>query len=217
MHKVLILCYFHFTACHWRECGFRGRSRPWLVNGRGPPAVVLAGKPAFLTVQLLVGGIGPKVRTPGTHFPKGTGQRQKETPGRTSLKSMGSPIGARADIFRKPAASKALRFLRILPMTRERDGLRTVTGNYKTFDEIDDALAQHADLPEAQQYQLFRDQLYERISALVWPDTPVLHPLLQPLLRRPATLTTGPLPEQDECLLQTGERDCPFRYSRSSP
>ena len=114
---------------------------------------------------------------------------------------MGSPIGARADIFRKPAASKALRFLRILPMTRERD----------------DALAQHADLPEAQQYQLFRDQLYERISALVWPDTPVLHPLLQPLLRRPATLTTGPLPEQDECLLQTGERDCPFRYSRSSP
>jgi len=33
------------------------------VNGRGPPAVVLAGKLAFLSVQLLVGGIGPKVRT----------------------------------------------------------------------------------------------------------------------------------------------------------
>ena len=50
-------------------------------------------------------------------------------------------FGARADIFRKPAANKALRFLRILPMTRERDGLRAVTDNYKTFDEIDDVLA----------------------------------------------------------------------------
>lgn len=154
-------------------------------------------------------------------------------------------FGARADIFRKPAAQKALRFLRILPLTRERDGLRSVTDNYKTFDEIDDVLAhgvpfclfpegrhtpgrtlqpiqkgiariafrsaaerqtwvvptginygdffhfrrtvhikygepidvnaflaQHADLTEAQQYQLFRYQLYERISALVWTDAP---------------------------------------------
>ena len=154
-------------------------------------------------------------------------------------------FGARADIFRKPAASKVLRFLRILPMTRERDGLRSVTDNYKSFDEIDDVLAhgvpfclfpeghhmpgrtlqpiqkgiariafrsaaerqtwivptginygdffhfrrtvhikygepidvnaflaQHADLTEAQQYQLFRYQLYERISALVWTDAP---------------------------------------------
>ena len=154
-------------------------------------------------------------------------------------------FGARADIFRKPAAQKALRFLRILPLTRERDGLRSVTDNYKSFDEIDDVLAhgvpfclfpegrhtpsrtlqpiqkgiariafrsaaerqtwvvptginygdffhfrrtvnikygepidvnaflaQHADLSEAQQYQTFRDQLYERISALVWPSAP---------------------------------------------
>lgn len=154
-------------------------------------------------------------------------------------------FGARADIFRKPAAQKTLRFLRILPLTRERDGLRSVTDNYKTFDEIDDVLAhgvpfclfpegrhtpgrtlqpiqkgiariafrsaaerqtwvvptginygdffhfrrtvhikygepidvnaflaQHADLTEAQQYQLFRYQLYERISALVWPSAP---------------------------------------------
>lgn len=154
-------------------------------------------------------------------------------------------FGARADIFRKPAAQKALRFLRILPLTRERDGLRSVTDNYKSFDEINDVLAhgvpfclfpegrhtpgrtlqpiqkgiariafrsaaerqtwvvptginygdffhfrrtvnikygepidvnaflaQHADLSEAQQYQTFRDQLYERISALVWPSAP---------------------------------------------
>ena len=154
-------------------------------------------------------------------------------------------FGARADIFRKPAANKALRFLRILPMTRERDGLRAVTDNYKTFDEIDDVLAhevpfclfpegrhtpdrtlqpiqkgiariafrsaaerqtwvvptginygdffqfrrnvhikygepidvnafqaQHAELSEADQYQAFRDLLYERLSALVWPSAP---------------------------------------------
>ena len=154
-------------------------------------------------------------------------------------------FGARADIFRKPAANKALRFLRILPMTRERDGLRAVTDNYKTFDEIDDVLAhdvpfclfpegrhtpdrtlqpiqkgiariafrsaaerptcvvptginygdffqfrrnvhikygdpidvnaflaKHAELSEADQYQAFRDQLYERLNALVWPSAP---------------------------------------------
>ena len=50
-------------------------------------------------------------------------------------------FGARADIFRKPAANRALRFLRILPMTRARDGIRNVTDNYQTFAEIDDALA----------------------------------------------------------------------------
>lgn len=154
-------------------------------------------------------------------------------------------FGARADIFRKPAANKALRFLRILPMTRERDGLRAVTDNYKTFDEIDDVLAhevpfclfpegrhtpdrtlqpiqkgiariafrsaaerptfvvptginygdffqfrrnvhikygdpidvnaflaQHEELSEADQYQAFRDLLYERLCALVWPSAP---------------------------------------------
>jgi 1-acyl-sn-glycerol-3-phosphate acyltransferase len=50
-------------------------------------------------------------------------------------------FGARADIFRKPAANRALRFLKILPMTRARDGLHNVTDNYRTFEEIDDALA----------------------------------------------------------------------------
>ena len=49
--------------------------------------------------------------------------------------------GARADIFRKPAANRALRFLKILPMTRARDGLHNVTDNYQTFSEIDDTLA----------------------------------------------------------------------------
>ena len=51
-----------------------------------------------------------------------------------------SVFGARADIFRNPKAAAALRFLRILPMTRERDGLHSVVDNYKTFDEIDSVL-----------------------------------------------------------------------------
>ncbi len=154
-------------------------------------------------------------------------------------------FGARAAIFRKPAAEKALRILRILPLTRERDGLRTVTDNYKTFDEIDEVLAHevpfclfpegrhtpgrelqpiqkgiariafrsaaqrqtyvvptginygdffhyrrfahlqygepmdvnaflaaHSDLSEAEQYRAFREELHQRLSALVWPSAP---------------------------------------------
>ena len=154
-------------------------------------------------------------------------------------------FGARADIFRKPAANKALRFLRILPLTRERDGLRSVTDNYQTFDQIDEVLANdvpfclfpegrhtpgrelqpiqkgiarlafrsaskrqtyvvptginygdffhcrrfvhikygepvdvnaflasHADMTEAEQYQAFREELHQRLSALVWPSAP---------------------------------------------
>ena len=48
-------------------------------------------------------------------------------------------FGARADIFKK--ANKALRFLRILPMARQRDGLAIQRESYATFDEIEDTLA----------------------------------------------------------------------------
>ena len=47
-------------------------------------------------------------------------------------------FGARADIFRK--AGKALRFLKILPMARQRDGLAIQRESYKTFEEIEDTL-----------------------------------------------------------------------------
>ena len=176
-------------------------------------------------------------------------------------------FGARADIFKNPTADKALRFLKILPMTRERDGLRTVTDNYKTFDEIDDSLAngvpfcmfpegrhtpgrtlqpirkgtsriafrsaaqrqtyvvptginygdffhfrrtvhlqygepidvnaflaQNAGLSEAEQYQAFRELLYGRMSALVWPDAPSgKHPLWKRLLLFPFWLVAAVL------------------------
>ena len=45
-------------------------------------------------------------------------------------------FGARMDIFRKPKIAAALCWLRILPIARERDGLKEVIRNYDTFDEI---------------------------------------------------------------------------------
>lgn len=48
-------------------------------------------------------------------------------------------FGARADIFKK--AGKALRFLKILPMARLRDGLAIQRESYASFDEIEETLA----------------------------------------------------------------------------
>jgi len=50
-------------------------------------------------------------------------------------------FGARADLFTKPALAKALRFLKILPMARMRDGLAVQKRFIRVFDEIDDTLA----------------------------------------------------------------------------
>ncbi|MBR5431283.1 MAG: 1-acyl-sn-glycerol-3-phosphate acyltransferase [Bacteroidales bacterium] len=49
-------------------------------------------------------------------------------------------FGARADIFRKPKANKALRWLRIVPLARERDGMSAVSGNQQIFEEIVECL-----------------------------------------------------------------------------
>ena len=49
-------------------------------------------------------------------------------------------FGARADIFRKPAVNKILRFLKILPIPRVRDGVQAVLDNRKTMEEVVDCL-----------------------------------------------------------------------------
>lgn len=49
-------------------------------------------------------------------------------------------FGARADIFRKPFIARLLRFARIVPMVRVRDGLHNVVQNYKTMEEIVEVL-----------------------------------------------------------------------------
>lgn len=49
-------------------------------------------------------------------------------------------FGARADIFENPAAARALRFLRIVPMVRRRDGIRKVLRNLETLQEVTDVL-----------------------------------------------------------------------------
>lgn len=49
-------------------------------------------------------------------------------------------FGARADMFNKPIIAKIMHFLRILPMVRQRDGLRNVLKNYETTDVIVETL-----------------------------------------------------------------------------
>lgn len=51
-----------------------------------------------------------------------------------------SVFGARADMFKKPLIAKAMFFLRILPMVRQRDGLRNVLKNYESIDTITETL-----------------------------------------------------------------------------
>ena len=52
----------------------------------------------------------------------------------------GTLFGARADVFRKPILNKFLRFLRILPIPRVRDGLQEVLNNRQTMDEVIECL-----------------------------------------------------------------------------
>ena len=49
-------------------------------------------------------------------------------------------FGARADVFRKPILNRFLRFLRILPLPRGRDGLQAVLNNRQTMDEVIETL-----------------------------------------------------------------------------
>ncbi|NLZ19790.1 MAG: hypothetical protein GXY24_05960 [Bacteroidales bacterium] len=50
-------------------------------------------------------------------------------------------FGARSDIFAKPRIARILRWLRIVPIARERNGLSEVAKNFETFDEVIDCLA----------------------------------------------------------------------------
>lgn len=49
-------------------------------------------------------------------------------------------FGARSDIFARPAVARILRWLRIVPIARERNGLQEVAKNFEVFDEIVDCL-----------------------------------------------------------------------------
>lgn len=62
------------------------------------------------------------------------------------LRSDAAPtiFGARADMFRKPLFAKAMYFFRILPMVRQRDGLRNVLQNNKTQEIIVETLENDA-------------------------------------------------------------------------
>lgn len=49
-------------------------------------------------------------------------------------------FGARSDIFKNPMAAKFLRWTRIVPLARERNGLAEVAKNFEIFQEIIDCL-----------------------------------------------------------------------------
>lgn len=49
-------------------------------------------------------------------------------------------FGARADVFNKPFVAKIMKFLRILPMVRKRDGMRNVLKNHDSIDQIIETL-----------------------------------------------------------------------------
>lgn len=53
-------------------------------------------------------------------------------------------FGARADVFRNKIAARFLHWAKIIPMIRERDGIRNVTGNLQSFNEAADALGHNA-------------------------------------------------------------------------
>jgi 1-acyl-sn-glycerol-3-phosphate acyltransferase len=49
-------------------------------------------------------------------------------------------FGARADMFKRPFIAKIMHFVRILPMVKQRDGLRNVLKNHETFEIIVETL-----------------------------------------------------------------------------
>lgn len=49
-------------------------------------------------------------------------------------------FGARADMFKRPFIAKLMHFIKILPMVRQRDGLRNVLKNYETTEIIVETL-----------------------------------------------------------------------------
>ena len=49
-------------------------------------------------------------------------------------------FGARSDIFENPKTARLLRWMRIVPLARERNGLAEVAKNFEVFDEIVDCL-----------------------------------------------------------------------------
>ena len=52
-------------------------------------------------------------------------------------------FGARSDIFKNPKVARILRWLRIVPLARERNGLSEVAKNFEVFDEIIECLDNH--------------------------------------------------------------------------
>lgn len=51
-----------------------------------------------------------------------------------------SAYGARADVFKNKKVARVLRWLRIVPLARERDGIQAISGNRAIFEEVVDCI-----------------------------------------------------------------------------
>lgn len=130
------------------------------------------------------------------------------------LQSRRKPMafGARADIFRKPAAAKALNFLKILPIARKRDGLRSVAQNLEIIPVILDVL--HHKLP----FCIFPEGRHRPMYSLLPIHKGVVRIALKNAVEQPTLIVPAGLNYSDffrfrgTCTLRYGEAIDVNRY-----
>lgn len=135
------------------------------------------------------------------------------------LQSRREPMGfgARADIFRKPAAAKALNFLKILPIARKRDGLRSVAQNLEIIPVILDVL--HHDVP----FCIFPEGRHRPMYSLLPIHKGVVRIALKNAVDQPTLIVPAGLNYSDffnfrgTCTLRYGEPIDVNRYVREHP
>lgn len=114
-------------------------------------------------------------------------------------------FGARADIFRKPTAAMALRFLKILPLARERDGAGTIRDSIYAFDEIDGTL--EAGIP----FCLFAEGRHRTERTILPLQKGIARIALRSARQRPTVIVPAGINYSDffhyrgRCLLRYGE------------
>lgn len=114
-------------------------------------------------------------------------------------------FGARADIFNNPVAAKVLHFLRIVPIARKRDGLRSVAQNLEIIPVILDVL--HHDVP----FCIFPEGRHRPMYSLLPIHKGVVRIALKNALEQPTCIVPAGLDYSDffnyqgTCTLRYGE------------
>jgi len=112
-------------------------------------------------------------------------------------------FGARADIFHNPTAAKILHFLRIVPIARKRDGLRSVAQNLEIIPVILDILAH--DVP----FCIFPEGRHRPMYSLLPIHKGVVRIALKCAAERPTVIVPAGLNYSDFFHFRG---DCTLRY-----